>query len=327
LCNSEGYDYILTAHHANDEIETFFINLSRGTGLRGLTGIPHTNNRVLRPLLPFTRVAILAYAKEESIYWREDSSNAKRDYLRNEIRHDLVPVFEKLSPKSFSNFKNTQRNLRASEHLIDDYIVLVTQMVVSETADGFKINVQKLNQLPHTKELLYELLSPYGFTAWNDISDLLDAQSGKQILSNSYRLIKDRECFILSENVLKDDLTYEISLDCENLNDPINLSFKKVSNFEITNANTIFVDADTLNYPLKLRKWEKGDFMYPFGLKGKKKLSKLFKDEKLSLLAKENTWVLLSDDSIVWVVGVRADDRFKVKKSTKRIIKIDYTPK
>ena len=321
------FDFILTAHHADDALETFLINLSRGTGLRGLTGIPIKNGFVIRPLLPFSRAEILAYAKKEGLYWREDSSNSKDDYLRNSFRNHVIPPFKEATTNTLANFQKTQGHLADSEALIEDYMVLVQSLVMTKNEEVLEIDIQKLQELPNTDALLYELLQPYGFSAWSDIIDLLQGQSGKQVYSATHRLLKDRGVLLLTLRAA--DLvasSFFISEETKTIKTPISLRFRTVKRFEITNAHTVFVPAEELQYPLELRKWREGDVFQPFGMEGKKKLSKFFKDEKLSLIAKENSWVLCSEDQIVWVVGLRLDNRYKVKKTTKEIIRIDYTP-
>lgn len=321
------YDLILTAHHADDDLETFFINLSRGTGLRGLAGIPDTTETIARPLLPFSRDEILKFATEKKLYWREDSSNAQSNYLRNMLRHEVIPPYKSAAKNALQTFAKTQRNLQGSLNLIEDYMALVYNLVVTEFNDGYSINIPKLMDLPNSKTLLYELLYSFGFTAWSDIGDLLTAQSGKKVISKTHMIVKDRDQLLVS--ALPDDLpsrTYEIHEGILEIEVPIHLNFATAERFEITNANTVFVDAEKLSFPLVLRKWKEGDSFRPFGMKGKKKLSKYFKDEKLSLIAKQKVWVLCSDDEIVWVVGMRLDDQFKVEKDTQKILRIAYTP-
>ncbi|MDC8004767.1 tRNA lysidine(34) synthetase TilS [Aureisphaera galaxeae] len=327
LLGREGYDYLATGHHADDDMETFFINLSRRTGLRGLRGIPKQNENTIRPLLAFSREEILTYAKENDLYWREDSSNADTKYLRNQIRHTLIPAYKDLGEKAQKGFQSTQNYLDQSSKLIDDYIQLVQKLVVEETAEGIIINIPKLQDLPNTDALLFELLHPYGFTDFDTLRDLLEAQTGKQVLSSSHRILKNREHLLLTVLEIEGpEGRYEIEAATTSMEAPISLAFSQAERFEITNGHTVFVDTETLTYPLLLRKWEEGDSFYPFGMQGKKKLSKFFKDEKLSLVAKENCWLLCSGDQIVWVVGYRMDDRFKVTKQTKKIVRIDYTP-
>ena len=318
------YDYLLTAHHADDDLETFLINLSRGSGLRGLTGINTINDKIVRPLLSFNRQTILKRAKETGLYWREDSSNQQTDYLRNNLRLNVIPSYKESVKSLLPNFQKTIANLRASQSLVEDYMALVYNLCIEEVSEGYKINLTKLKELPNTDALLYELLFPFGFTAWDDISELMEAQSGKLVVSGSHRLIKNRNTLILTEipsEMEKNEIF--ISEDKKKIDFPLKLQLTPIDKMGYTDKNTIYVDNDKLTYPLKLRKWREGDIFQPFGMKGKKKLSKFFKDEKLSLVAKEKIWILASLDKIVWIVGYRPDERFKV--ATTNILKITKT--
>jgi tRNA(Ile)-lysidine synthase len=317
-------DYILTAHHADDNLETFLINLSRGTGLDGLTGIPAQNDSIIRPLLPFTRKEIEEYAANQDVKWREDSSNASDKYLRNKIRHHLIPVLKELNPNFMSSFEKTQGYLQDSKDLVDDAAVMVYQQVAKEKGDEIYFDLNQLLKLANYKSYLYQWLTEFGFTAWDDIYDLVINQSGKQVLAPEFRLIKDRDYLILSP--LKTELNqqeYLIESGTSKVNFPLNLLFSNVDAIGATSNSTIFVDGEKLLFPLTLRHWKEGDVFQPFGMEGKsKKVSKLFKDEKLSLIEKENTWLLCSENQVVWVVGIRQDERFKINSKTKNIVKI-----
>ena len=325
LLKKHSFDYLITAHHLGDDLETFFINLSRGTGLRGLTGIPNVNEKIVRPFLEFSREEILKYTKEKNINWREDSSNASTDYLRNKLRLEVLPAYTKLNDSVLRNFQQTQKHLNDSLLLVEDYMILIKNLLVTETNEGIEININQLQELPNTKALLYELLFAYGFTAWNDVLDLLTAQTGKQIFSNTHRLLKNRNVLLLTE--VSEEMVSEsifISKETKTIETPIKLKFEKVSDVSELNNKISYFDCQKLKFPLELRKWKEGDYFYPFGMKGKKKLSKFFKDEKLSLVAKEKVRVLCSEKVIIWVVGIRPDNRFKVNENTQEILKITY---
>ena len=323
VCTEHSFDYLATAHHLDDDLETFLINLSRGTGLRGLIGIPLINDKIIRPFLNFPRADILQYAKEKNSPWREDSSNQTSDYLRNKLRIEVIPRLKEVDHNLLNGFHQTQKYLNDSMALVNDYMALIKNLVVDETEDGFEIDVLKLQDLPNTNALLYELLAPFGFTAWDDISDLLTAQSGKQIFSESHRILKNRKSLLLVENSFVDnEETYTIKESDTGIDTPINLKIEHVAKTSDYTSSIVYLDVQKLNFPLQLRKWREGDSFYPFGMKGKKKLSKFFKDEKLSLVAKEKTWVLTSGNHIVWIVGMRSDHRFKVENQTKKILKI-----
>jgi tRNA(Ile)-lysidine synthase len=317
-------DYILTAHHADDNLETFLINLSRGTGLDGLTGIPAQNDTIIRPLLPFTRQDIEKYAAENKLSWREDSSNASDKYLRNKIRHHLIPVLKELNPNFMSSFEKTQVYLQESQGLVDDAAIMVYQQVAKEKGDDIYFDVNKLLKLPNYTSYLYQWLTEFGFTAWEDIYDLVASQSGKQVFAPQFRLIKAHDYLILSP--LKSETKEQeflIESNQSKVNFPLNMLFSNVAEISTTSNSAIFVDQDKLQFPLVLRHWNEGDVFQPFGMDGKsKKISKLFKDEKLSLIDKENTWILCSGNQVVWVVGIRQDERFRIDSKTKKILKI-----
>lgn len=323
LLATENFDFVLTAHHLDDQVETFLINFSRGTGLEGLTGIPSQNDKIIRPLLIFSRDEIEIFAKENNISWREDSSNASDNYLRNKIRHQLVPLLKELNPSFLTSFQKTLENLKQSQSLVDDASRIVYRKVVTDVENQKIINLSELLQLSNYQAYLYQWLSPFGFTAWQDIFDLVHAQSGKQIFAEQFRLLKDRETLILEPLKPIPQEEYLIFEKDVELNFPLNLHFNVVSSISETNSNAIFVDADTLKFPILLRKWQKGDYFYPFGMTGTKKLSKFFKDEKLSLIDKENQWLLCSDNQIIWIIGKRMDNRFKITENTHTILKIE----
>ena len=324
LMETKEYDYILTAHHADDSLETFIINLTRGTGLDGLTGIPKQNDKIIRPLLPFTRQEIMAFAQENQIEWREDSSNASDKYLRNKIRHDLVPLLKELNPQFMEAFQKTQTYLQEASAMVEDASIMVYQQVVTQEEDLYYINLKQLLKLPNYQSYLYQWLKDFGFTAWEDIYDLVDGLSGKQIFSTDFRIIKDRQQLIVCP-IIEENTTEEFYIEKETavVNLPLKLSFSAVEAISTTSNSTIFVDQDQLKYPLTIRKWKTADTFHPLGMKGKsKKLSKFFKDEKLSLVEKEQTWLLCSDNQIVWVIGLRPDERFKITEKTKNRLKI-----
>lgn len=320
----EGFDYVLTAHHANDDLETFLINLVRGTGLEGLTGIKTENNRIIRPFLKFSRKDIKSYAEEHKISWREDSSNSSKKYIRNRIRLDLVPLLEELNPQFLQGFLQTQSHLKESQDLVEDYISLIYPKAVKKNKYGYELDIEFLQKIPNTHAVLYYLLKSFGFTEWNDVYNLLEAQPGKMVFSATHRLIKDRGKLILTNH--SSDTKKEVYEIRENENFVMlpmgTFSISEVDEIEEKKKDCIYVNGDLLNYPLTVRKWQKGDYFQPFGMKGKKKLSDFFKDEKFSLPEKENTWLLCSGEKIVWVINHRADNRFAIKSPNQKIIKI-----
>jgi tRNA(Ile)-lysidine synthase len=325
LLETENFDYILTAHHADDNLETFIINLARGTGLDGLTGIPEENDKIIRPLLPFSREEILKYAQENNIQWREDSSNASNKYLRNKIRHDLVPILKEINPNFLNAFQKTQSFLQEAQVMVEDASIMIYQQVAKEMEDDIHFDLVQLKKLPNYKSYLYQWLNEFGFVAWNDIYDLVDGQSGKQVFAAEFRLLKNRNTLILSPILEEgENEEYIINETDTDVNFPLKLRLCQVDDITIDSNKAIFVAVEKIRFPLILRKWNEGDLFYPFGMQGKsKKVSKLFKDEKLSLIEKEKTWILCSDNQIVWVVGIRQDERFKIENTTTKILKIE----
>ena len=228
-----------------------------------------------------------------------------------------------MNPNFLHSFEKTLQNLQQSHSLVDDASRIVYRKVVQDVDNQKIINLSELLQLSNYQAYLYQWLSPFGFSAWNDIYDLVKASSGKQIFSEHFRLLKDRETLIVEPIIEKQVEEYWISSDEKEIIFPIHLQFSSVESLSQSHSNVIFLDRDTLKFPLLLRKWQKGDYFYPFGMKGKKKLSKFFKDEKFSLIEKENQWILCSDNQIVWLLGKRMDDRFKLTQNTQTTLKIE----
>ena len=325
IMQQHGYDYLLTAHHADDSAETFLINFTRGTGIEGLLGIPQQNGNIVRPLLPFTREEIETYAKDNNIQWREDSSNSSDKYLRNKLRHHVLPLLKELNPSFSESFAQTIENLRQTQALATDAAALVYKKVVTVKNGQECIYIPKLLADQNYKAYLYQWLSKYGFTAWDDVYDLVKAQPGKFVLSATHRLLKDREVLILEPIKIDSGTIFEIKSLTEKTTQTIELRLDLVGDMESNPAkNIIFVDNELIKFPLFVRRWEEGDYFCPLGMNGlKKKVSKFFKDEKMSLSDKENTWLLCTENEIIWVIGRRADDRFKVTTQTTQILKIE----
>jgi tRNA(Ile)-lysidine synthase len=336
LLNKNGYDYLVTAHHADDNLETFFINLSRGTGIEGLTGIPEKADRILRPLLPFGKEEIKNYAVKNKLGWREDLSNQDNKYLRNKIRNELVPILKDINPSFLGSFSKTVQHLKGAQEIISDRIKDIKEKLIIQNdnpnSSVIIYDVYELSKISNNSAYLYELFYPYGFNQWKDIRSLIQGQSGKQIYSKTHRLLKNRDQFLLSE-IQKTDATpgiFNVDPDASSFDlDDISLEFSTISFNKSadmpeldTGADKAHFDKDLLTFPLRVRKWEKGDYFYPIGMKGKKKLSKFFKDEKFSLFQKENIWLLCSGEEIIWVIGKRIDDRFKISDKTKSILKV-----
>lgn len=323
LLQENQLDYILTAHHLDDNLETFLINFTRGTGLEGLTGIPVQNDKIIRPLLNFNREEIQEFASENKIEWREDSSNSSDKYLRNKLRHDIVPILKSLNPSFLNSFQDTLNHLQQAKSLAEDASILVYKQVVTEKDNQKFFRLFDLKRLPNYEAYLFQWLQPFGFKAWKDIYDLTEAQSGKFILSENYRLLKDRD-FLILEPIQEDNFsTYEVGEEAQ-IEFPIKLKTSRVAEADLQkDSKVIYVDKEKLKFPLIFRKWQEGDYFCPAGIDGKKKVSKYFKDEKLSLSDKESAWLLFSEDQLVWIIGKRQDRRFYIEKTTTQVLKIE----
>jgi tRNA(Ile)-lysidine synthase len=325
IVKEHHFDYVLTAHHADDNLETFLINLTRGSGLDGFTGIPEINENIVRPLLKFSREEVLFFAKENKIFWREDQSNASTKYIRNKIRHGVLPVLKEINPSLLETFSKTVENLQESKQIIEDRIADISKKVIQTEITILKIDISKINNLSSPKAYLHQLLRSYNFTEWSDVYNLLSAQSGKQVFSKTHRLLKDRDFLILSPKSLSPISEIKLKIEESTLEilKPIHLIFEDIKQKSTENKQTVYVDKNLLKYPLIVRKRENGDYFCPLGMQGKKKLSKYFKDEKFSLFEKENTWILCTaENEIIWVINHRQDKRFSINNLTKKAHKI-----
>ncbi|WP_417445243.1 tRNA lysidine(34) synthetase TilS [Joostella sp.] len=321
-----NFEYLLTGHHADDNLETFLINLSRGTGIEGLTGIPEINDYIVRPLLPFSRDEIFQYALHNEIKWREDSSNAETKYLRNKIRHEVIPKIKEINPSVLQSFENTVNHLKGSSEILNSHIDSLRSDIFIKGGKDIKVSIAALQNLTPKESYFYHLFKDFGFNDPTDLINIIDSQSGKQLFSSTHRLVRDRDEIIISTAEKEEEIVDFFIEESQSLiTTPIKISIDLVEHIEAGDSHSIYVDKETLKFPLKLRKWENGDYFYPFGMQGKKKLSKFFKDEKISLLDKEKQWLLCdTHNTIIWIVGKRADNQFKVTEKTKQIIKIQY---
>ena len=325
IIETHNFDYILTGHQADDNLETFLINLTRGSGLDGFTGIPEINGNIVRPLLRFSRAEISAFAKENKLAWREDQSNTSTKYIRNKIRHKILPVLKEINPSLLDTFSKTVAHLKESTQIIKDRIEEVTKQVVLKEKGITKFKIAEILQLSNPKAYLFQLLKAYNFTEFKDVYSLLSAQSGKQVFSHTHVLLKDRNFLILSERDFSSvtDPKFQILANMHEIKNPIHLTLEEVTEQSIPNKKSIYVSKEILTFPLVVRKWENGDYFYPAGMQGKKKLSKYFKDEKLSLLEKQKQWLLCdANNAIIWVLGMRKDTRYTSHAPASKQLKI-----
>lgn len=320
---------IAVAHHRDDNVETLLMNLIRGTGIRGLSGIQPKNGFVVRPMLAVSREEIQNWFAKRNLSYVTDSTNLSDAYTRNFIRLRILPLLEEVNPSVKKAIARTSEHLAATE-------VIYLQVIEEARKEVFdsenRLSIAALMKYPAPNSVLYELLKVYGFSrsVVEDIYSSLTKESGKVFFSSSFRLIKDRDYLLFSPLVKEEIQEYILNGDEKEWIGPIELSFESVvitTDFQIRKEKNIaYFDADKLTFPLTLRKWQEGDWFIPFGMKGRKKLSDYFSDRKFSRLEKEQTWLLCSGDTIIWIVGERSDNRFCLDKMTKRALVVNFFP-
>jgi tRNA(Ile)-lysidine synthase len=324
---------IVTAHHANDNIETLLINLFKGTGISGLRGILPRHNKIVRPLLFARKEELLEFAKHNDLNYVEDSSNASDKYTRNYFRNQLIPSIQKVFPQAEDNLLNNIERFRDIEVLYQRSVDLHKKKLLEQKGNEIHIPVLKLLKSEPLSTITYEIIKDFDFTSnqAGEVMKLLNSAPGKYVQSASHRIIRNRKWLIISpldtivaENILIEEGDKSVEyvggkFKFEKLAAPHSLPIA----IGITTDNSVaMLDADEITFPLLLRKWKQGDYFYPLGMNKKKKLSRFFIDQKLSLTEKENTWILEMNKKIIWIVGKRIDDRFKITTKTKNILKI-----
>lgn len=320
---------IAVAHHEEDNVETVLLNLIRGTGIKGLTGMSPQNGYVVRPLLSVKKSDILAWLEYKQITYVTDSTNLSDEYSRNFLRIRVIPLLKKLNPSVSEAITRTAENLTEAEIIYTDAINKIREKVV----EGNRvILIKPLLNTPAPKTVLYELLKPYGFnrSMVNDVFSVLQGESGKRFYTSEYQLLKDRDrLLILPFSGLKAERDNYLLFESDTeIDKPIRLSLKSETvqdRLTISKAKNIAtIDRDKVKFPLSLRRWQDGDWFIPFGMKGKKKLSDYFTDKKLNLFVKENIWLLCSGENIVWIIGERVDDRFRIDENSKQALIIHF---
>jgi len=323
-----NFDYLVTAHHRDDLIETMLINLSRGTGIRGLSGIHAKNGFVVRPLLFASREEILAYAESSKLPYKHDSSNDELIYQRNIIRHQIIPLFESINPAFRKNAAKTASILKETAAVYQQQLNGIFTGLKVEGEGICRLNIEQLKALQPQQSLLFELLHPCGFNAEQvqEIAGALDGEPGKSFFSKTHRLVKDRTELLITTLDLPKAQRYYIYEDCKSMNEPVSLQFETIAKSPAfrfsTNPMVADLDFGKLQFPLILKKWEQGEYFVPLGMSGMKKLSDFFIDEKLSIPEKESAWILYSGKKVVWVLGRRIDDRFKITRDTQQVFHI-----
>jgi tRNA(Ile)-lysidine synthase len=330
-CQLPTANWLLTAHHANDNIETLLMNFFKGTGINGLHGILPKQGNIIRPLLFAKKEEIAVFAKANNLAFVEDSSNTSDKYTRNYFRNQLIPDLQKVFPQVEDNLLNNIERFREIELLYYHSVQLQKKKLLEQKGNEIHIPVLKLLKTAALNTIVYEIIKDYGFTAHqtDEVIALLKSETGKYIQSATHRIIKNRNWLIIAPN----ENTEAETILIEEKDKKIEFQQGELCLEQFTTTNhqpptTNFVaqlNAAEIKFPLLLRKWKTGDYFYPLGMKKKKKLSRFFIDQKLSLTQKEKTWVIEMDKKIVWVVGLRIDDRFKITDSTENRLQITLT--
>lgn len=323
--------WLLTAHHADDQAETVMMQFCKGSGLKGLVGIPQRRGVIIRPLLFATRENITAYAKDRGLMWVEDSSNDEIKYTRNFFRHSVIPAIEKVFPQVKNNIRETAAHLKEAVILYNQAVDQQKAKLLLYKGPEVHIPVLKLARVKPLNTVIFEIIKDYSFTPQQtrEVEKLLDAESGKFTTSATHRILRNRKWLIISPLGINEQSVIVINEDTDSIeagNGRISVKIKDAEDLKLdTNSSVAYLDAKELSFPLLLRRWKAGDYFYPLGMQKKKKLSRFFIDQKLSLGQKENIWVIESGKRIAWVVNHRIDDRFKIRPGTKKVIQFTWS--
>jgi tRNA(Ile)-lysidine synthase len=330
VAEKNKFDRIATAHHKNDVLETMLINLTRGTGLAGLHGILAKQNNLIRPLLFTTREHIEAYAQHHQLRFRYDSSNSSDKYVRNKLRMRVIPTLREINPSIENTAVFISKNLHDAEIIVKEQVERERKKCVTVRAKKTYISIRKLKSLHPLRTYLYEFLRGFGFNGRlvEQVMDALDETPGKLFFSDDFQLLRDREYLVISEKKkVREILELKIKSSDKRILKPLRLAFEKIKRgkkFQVPVSNTIAcLDHSKIKFPLVLRRWQHGDRFVPLGMDLRKKISDFLIDSKVPLTDKENIWVLESGKEIVWLVGMRIDDRFKITDRTKTVYSIE----
>lgn len=325
--------FILTAHHADDNIETVLMNFFKGTGIAGLRGILPQSGKIIRPLLFARKEELTAFADVHKLSFVEDSSNISDKYSRNYFRHQVIPMVQKIFPEAAGNIAAGIGRFREMEILYEQSIAIHKKKLLEYRNEEVYIPVLKLLQSIPLKTIVYEIIKDYGFTSKqsDEVISLLKSDTGRYVLSATHRILKNRKWLIITSLQNQESKILVIEKDDEEIffsEGKLMLTIQELTDKGVvvpaeTKDSVAMIDMDSIKFPLMLRKWKEGDYFYPLGMCKKKKLSRFFIDKKMSLSEKERIWILESDKKIIWVVNKRIDDRFKLSQSTKKMLKIN----
>lgn len=323
--SKEKIDYVVTAHHLSDNLETALLNFTRGTGVSGMRGMVYQSANLIRPLLAFTREEIETYAHTEKLTWREDSSNRSIDYSRNYLRHEVIPKLKKINPSLETTFENNAIRFNAEEELVKFATSQLTAQYVSKANQQVIIKKKMLDHFDNRVGVLWEFIKEFGFNVdqCRSIIDSVSGESGKQFHAREYTLSVDRESFIISKQPIESFFLEIKETDKLVLLNPFELSIEEPADLQFSASPLeAFLDKESLTFPLIVRSWKKGDSFFPLGMKQKKKVSDFLIDQKISMPDKNQVLVVESNNAICWIIGYRIDERFKVTRDTKSVISL-----
>lgn len=321
-----GFDFIAVAHNLNDNIETVLINLTRGTGIAGMTGMRPISDKIIRPLLFASREKIEGFQTGYNIPFREDRSNADTKYVRNKIRHLIIPVMKEINPSVETTLNNTAERFAGIYEIVADYILKLKKEISTVKDDHVLFLLDKLKPYEKNKSILFELFKPYGISEalLADLIKVIEGESGGMVITHTHRIIKNRNELILTENKKHSEAIYTINNSDEFTLFPGIASaeiLKIPSDYKIpADRNIGCLDMRLISFPLVIRRWKEGDYFFPLGMKQKKKLSDYFIDKKYSIPDKEKIFILEAGGNIVWIIGDRIDDRFKITRETREVL-------
>ena len=323
LLKSHNLDCLFTAHHADDDVETFLINFIRGSGLKGLLAIPENTNNIFRPLLSFSKEQIISYAKEHQLTWREDASNQSNAYLRNRVRNQIIPLLKQENPSFLKSFSQSQQHLTDSHYLLEEYTHLLFQKIVIKKHSAYILKIDEIKKYSNPRAVLYQLLKDFNFTAWEDIVNLLDAENGKKVPAPLHVISKERNFLVLNEKNQFSKENEEIEI--HNLSELVNfgdfsLTLSKTNGVLNTSKDFAYFLESDLKFPLTLRKWKLEDAFVPFGKKSIKRVKDFLKDEKVPQYLRDQVWVLINKNEIIWVVGYRTSQKYRITTKEKTCI-------
>ncbi len=323
-----NFDFLFTAHHLNDNLETSLLNFTRGTGISGMRAMEFQHEKIVRPLLTFTRAELEAYVKLHQLKWREDSSNITSDYHRNFIRHQVIPILKEINPSLENTFANNATRFLGEEELINFAVDQIKHKYIFEEGDGLTIKKEMLQLFKYKSGVLYKLIKEFGFNLdqCEDVIASLNGQSGKQFQASQFTLTNDREFLLITKNSSEIISVKITELDEFIVTKNVELSISSTSTWKLSNnSNIAMLDKCLLQFPIILRSWKPGDYFYPLGMTHKKKVSDFLIDLKISMADKNQVLVLESAGNIVWVVGHRINDRFKITPKTETAITFKIT--